>query len=350
MQYTFTSLFQLPGISHQQDEDIVIFSDSHEGIDVRFTKNVDKYCLAIDTGLACASLMLGGAFGSKRIDDFSRELEEKINRIRESRADRISIGALLVVSITGEEALTVNEQLHRELENLHVCWDAADKDAIKERHQSFINGIVASISAASDPEYGFKRISNGVYFRDENGKPFYSYTGKVGAATVVLSKAITSEFVELSKHYSQIAKNAGQLKRVFQLYVQSLDSSQDKFRSYLFAWAALEIFVNKVFRIYEDQFIANILNEHDSTGVNHFLSRIRTVMNGKYNPLDKFTLISSFLGNNKEEEIELFKQCKNLRNKISHGTDIEETSLPVEKLRNLVAGYLFSHLQKVQNA
>jgi len=198
MQYTFTSLFQFPGISHQQDEKIVLFSDLAKGIDICFTKNVDEYCLPIDTGLACGSLMLGGAFGAKRIDNFSHDLNEELNRIRKSRAGKIRAGAILAISITGEEALTINEKLHKELENLHVCWDAADKDAIKERHQSFLNEIVTSISAASDHEYGVRRISDGVYFRDENGKPFYSFTGKVGAITVILSKAITSEFVELS--------------------------------------------------------------------------------------------------------------------------------------------------------
>ncbi len=350
MKYTYSSLFQLPALSHQQDEDIVIFKDSHEGIEVYFTKNVDEYCHAIDTGLACGNLMLNGVFGGNRIDSFPRELKEEINRIRESRASRLSSGALLAVSITGDEDLTFNERLHRELENIRICWDAVDIDEIKERHQSFIDTIVASVSAASKPEYGAKRISSGVYFRDENGKPLYSFTAKVGSVTIIASTPITSEIVKLSHRHSQMAQNPGELKRVFQLYVQSLDLSHDKFRSYLFSWAALEIFINKIFnKYYEDEILSGISNGSSARGINSFVSRIRTVMKGKFNLQDKFILISSFLGKNQEEEIALFKRCKDLRDDISHGTEIEDTSLPVEKLRILLAGYVFSHLQREQN-
>ncbi len=348
MKYTYSSLFQFPGISHQQDEDIVIVRNSHEDIEVYFTKNVDEYCHAIDTGLACSNLMLNGVFGGITIDNFPHELQEEINRIKESRSNRLSSGALLAVSITGDEELNVNERLQREVEGFIVYFDAANKDAIKKRHQSFIYRTIASIAAASDHEYGFRRISDGVYFRDENRKLVYSFTSKV-TATLTISRDITSDFVELSKQYLRLAKNTEELKSVFRLYVQSLDTNQENFRSYLLSWTAIEILVNKIFKSYRDEFMAKVLSDHDSPGMKQFLEQLGTVMNDKYSLLDKFALISSFLGKNQEEEISLFKRCKKLRDDISHGTAIEETSLPVEKLRILLAGYLFSHLQREQN-
>ena len=50
------------------------------------------------------------------------------------------------------------------------------------------------------------------------------------------------------------------------------------------------------------------------------------------------------MSNEIEEDIELFKSLKNIRDIISHGKEFDEESLPVEDARKLAAKYLKSHM------
>ena len=128
------------------------------------------------------------------------------------------------------------------------------------------------------------------------------------------------------------------------MFTQSLEFTQDELRSFISAWTALEIFTNKVFSSYEEKFIGNIADDHGTHGVNQFLTRIKDVMKDKYRLSDKFALIASFLSDEIEKDMELFKSMKNLRDDISHGKEFNEEALPVENARKLVAKYLKSHM------
>jgi len=133
------------------------------------------------------------------------------------------------------------------------------------------------------------------------------------------------------------------LQSVLRLFTQSLEISQDKFRAFLFAWVAIEIFVNKIFASYEDKFISDVKN-HSSKGVNKFLDRVKSVMRDKYRLADKFTLIASFLSDNIERDVNSFNEIKKQRDNIFHGQMFDEETLPVEEVRRLISVYVKKHL------
>lgn len=121
-------------------------------------------------------------------------------------------------------------------------------------------------------------------------------------------------------------------------------------RAFISAWTSLEILINRIFSIYEDKFIYNIENDHNSHGVNQFLTRIKDVMKDKYRLTDKFSLIASYLSAEVTEDIELFKSMKKIRDDISHGKEFNEETLPVENARKLASKYLMGHLLSTKNA
>ena len=194
------------------------------------------------------------------------------------------------------------------------------------------------------PEYHAERETSGIYFIDEKDKPLYSFTMQGGRARVITSRPINDvEENEIAKIIG-LSVNNQQLKTPFRLFTQSLEFTQDELRSFISAWTALEIFTNKVFSSYEEKFIGNIADDHGTHGVNQFLTRIKDVMKDKYRLSDKFALIASFLSDEIEKDMELFKSMKNLRDDISHGKEFNEEALPVENARKLVAKYLKSHM------
>lgn len=140
-----------------------------------------------------------------------------------------------------------------------------------------------------------------------------------------------------------------QLKTPFRLLTQSLETTQDNLRAFMSAWSALEILTNKVFHVYEEKFIAGIVDDHNSHGVNN-LERIKDAMKDKYRLTDKFSLVASFLSIEITEDIELFKSMKRVRDNISHGKEFDEETLPVEDARKLASKYLKNHMLATEYA
>jgi hypothetical protein len=72
-----------------------------------------------------------------------------------------------------------------------------------------------------------------------------------------------------------------------------------------------------------------------------YLGRTRTVMKDKYHLTDKFTLIASLLcPESTDEDVGIFKRVKGDRDKLAHGQDVYEASLPVQAVQEFVRRYL----------
>ena len=345
MKYIYTVIYRFEGITDNDlSEDKTVYEDETLGIIVLLTNEINRHCLNLDTGLACASLMLRGIFGSEKVQEFPAAIKSEIKKIQDERGAKKISGIYSVIIISGNTELDINDKTLKETDHFSICFDAIDKGFLQKQHKEKIHSIVSSLSMSTSPEYHAEKISSGTYFIDDKNKPLYSFTMKAGCARMILSKPIDSEKEnEITKTIGLSISNQ-QLKTPFRLFTQSLETTHDKLRSFISAWTALEIFTNKVFPTYENIFITNVANDHDSHGVNQFLTRIKEVMKDKYRLTDKFSLIVSFLSNEIEGDIALFKSMKKLRDDISHGKEFNEEALPVEDARKLVAKCLKSHM------
>ncbi len=351
MDYYYTTIYRFEGISDNNlVEDKIVYKDDVNGITVLLTNDINRHCFKLDIGLACASLLLRGMFGDEKLQEMPIAIDTEVKKIQEERVSKKKTGAFAVIIIKGNEELTINQKLHKETDQFRICFDAIDKDLIKKQHKEKIHSIVSSLSMTTSPEYHAEIVSSGTYFIDENDKPLYSFTMQGGNARLILSKPIDLEKENEIAKIIGISNNNEQFKTPFRLYTQSLETTEDKLRSFISAWSALEIFTNKVFSIYEEKFIDNIADDHGSHGVNQFLKRIKDVMKDKYRLTDKFSLVASFLSNEVESDIELFKGMKKLRDDIYHGKEFNEEDLPVEDARKLAAKYLKSHMLSTTSA
>jgi hypothetical protein len=350
MNYKYTNIYRFEGISHSNlDKDKIIFQDDVLGLTVVLTSDVNHHCLNIDRGLACANLLLCGLFNDEKIQELPIAIESKVAKIQEERLSKNKSGAYAVITISGQVELNIKDNPHKETDQFHVCFDAIDKNSIRNQHKERIHAIVASLAMSTSPEYCVERIANGVCFFDSDNKPLYSYTFQVNHARLILAKPVDSEKrIEISETIALSNANM-QFKTPFRLLVQSLETTQDNLRAFVSAWSALEILTNKVFPVYEEKFITGIKNDRNSYGVNNFLERIKVVMKDKYRLADKFSLMASFLSNEITEDIELFKRMKEMRDNISHGKEFNEETLPVEDARKLASKYLKNHMSTIEN-
>ncbi|MDZ7759477.1 MAG: hypothetical protein U5L00_04375 [Desulfovermiculus sp.] len=351
MDYKYTVVYRLEGISNSNlDEDKTVYQDEDLGISVVLTSDVNRHCLSIDRGMACASLFLRGMFGDEKMQKLPTAIDSEIAKTQEERLSKNKSGAYAVIIISGHAELDIKDNLHRETDQFRITFDSIDKESIRNQHKERIYAIVTSLAISTRPEYHAERIASGIYFLDANDKPLYTYTLQGGRARLILAKPVGLEKeMEISRVVGLSNANM-QLKTPFRLLTQSLETTQDNLRAFMSAWSALEILTNKVFHVYEEKFIAGIVDDHNSHGVNNFLERIKDAMKDKYRLTDKFSLVASFLSIEITEDIELFKSMKRVRDNISHGKEFDEETLPVEDARKLASKYLKNHMLATEYA
>lgn len=137
-----------------------------------------------------------------------------------------------------------------------------------------------------------------------------------------------------------------ELTRITDLLARSLDTAaEDDFRSFIFGWTALEIFINKVFNQYERDFVDVVTAQPSIHGAPRYFERVTEVMKHKYRLVDKFGVIAAILvGKTSDADIDELRRIKKVRDNLLHGQDVPVTSLLNTQLRELVSKYLLAHL------
>ena len=137
--------------------------------------------------------------------------------------------------------------------------------------------------------------------------------------------------------------------KVANLLIQSLETGTDELRSFIAAWAALEIFVNSQFKGEYDRKWQDMLASDTPASSQIFFERLMNVMKGKYSLFDKFVVVASLLDEHSaENDIVEFKRLKGIRDNFFHGEEAqgeEGAVLPVEQVQNMLRKYLTLHLE-----
>ena len=107
------------------------------------------------------------------------------------------------------------------------------------------------------------------------------------------------------------------------------------------------MFVNKAFRACESRWFERIA----TAGLRTLGSdRIREVMKDKYRLEDKFSFIAAELDDpDIEQDLDLFRRIKGIRNDFLHGEDVHWRSLPLEGTRELLRKYLRLHVSALRD-
>jgi hypothetical protein len=345
MDFVYITVYRFEGISLADlDADKLIYEDVSQRVSVLITADVNRHCLQIDQGAACAGLIFRGMFSEDKKSELLPELQSAIERIQSHRTNKNKHGAYVVITIKGQIEANISEELRRETSGFDICFDAIDKDAFDISQRDTINQVLCSLAIYSNPAYHAEKIASGMYLIDARNKPLYSFTLRAGVPRFIVARPISeSDSAEISQ-FTGLCIKQSELRTPFRLLAQSIETTDDKLRAFTSAWSALEILINKAFLVYEDEFVNTALANNGGNGVSAFIQRIQDVMKDKYRLTDKFALTASYLSDNVDADIDLFKTLKKQRDAISHGQEFDEESLPVEDARRLTGRFLRNHI------
>lgn len=348
MKYRFLSVHKLIGVTRptERDEEATIVEYPALKARVLLTYNINEHLFELDRASVVAQMMLKGLIGQGGEGTFEERLTYELSEFRDRREKEIGGGVFVVFEAEGE-ADSWNPKTQRELDDFVIAFEAVPKSQIRQKYETTVNGVLASFVLGWDSVCGINKVAEGVYFINEGGKPTYSFSFEVGTPTIIVSKKIQTDAID---HVKQIAKNMGgqpEVRDPAQLLVKSLDKQSDTLLAFLSIWTGLEIFVNKIFKIYETRMFPRSGSPNTPEIPPKVVNRIREVMRDKWSIDDKFSVVASFLlPGDSHSDSDQFKRIKRIRDKLVHGQNVPLKSLPIEETQNLLRKYLKLYTEK----
>ncbi len=349
-----TEIYSLKGINlppGQTEKELI--ADSTRGFRAVLTTQPNSYAFEGDRSLAVAGMMLRGLLklepGS---DEFKQHITNKIDEFQTRRAKKFEAGPFLVV--IGEETFSSFKPFSfegkaddiQDFIDFQICFDGADKDEIKSKFHTKATALLNSMAVIMGSVVGIKKVTSFVFFLREDGKPIYSYSFS-GSAQVYTSKPVSDDIVPLIDTLYHQIEDDNTLQRVQRLFRSSFETEEDRLRSFLEAWMAFEIFVNKIFASYEKRFFMSLLAEKPTEAQKKYLGRIQDVMKDKYRLIDKFAAVSFQLSpGTADDDLKIIQQAKKIRDLMSHGESVDENTLPVTEIQKITGKYLQLHICK----
>jgi hypothetical protein len=347
MRYTFLSAHAVQGIAHPLGAaDMPLFDDPTKEVRVFLTSDAVGRLYLLNRHLALMSMMLRALVGDPLADDFPDVLAAETAKVARQRSDSIGSDPVVIIEITGEVEATVPANA-RELEDFIVCFDAYDKKAIRARLASQVSAVLTALRIGAGNPLEFRQVSEGSYLTTPDGRVVHSASVEAGSLGASVSHRLSEEQRQRIQADVRLTLDAGSLERVMRLHAQSLSKATDNYRGFIAAWSALEILVGKLFPTYHHLLATDLRTLRPSPGLHAYLDRIADVMADKYNLADKFAVLSVYLDDTfSEEEVQTFRKLKGVRDRISHGEEVDEAALPTRDIQRLFDKYLRNHLRR----
>ena len=317
--------------------------------DFRFllTNDPNNIPTRADEESAIGRLMLKGLIGQQGAVDFQTALAAEIEEIKTIRKKKISGRTILLFEAQGEIEATLKKPL-REYDTFIVTFDTDAKYMVRQMHQADIEAMKLAVALESDVPAQFAELTDGMYLHTEEGKIVYSISFQM-SSEVSFSRSLPDEAAKrISTRYAALNK-ANDLASVERLFSQMAEYGTDQLKAFLSGWAALEILIAKSFTNYEQAFFSPFTKAAQPTLRERFLDRIKGVMKGKYRLTDKFNAVTVVLfpdiaDEDVQQNCEIFRKLKGLRDSILHGKSFTEKELPVDELAALLRKYALAHI------
>lgn len=347
MRYTFISAHCVQGIAHSTGEpDLTLFNDQAQGIRVNLTANANIHLRLLNRHLALLTMMLRSMIGAPLAPDFGERLAEETAKIDRQRLDAIGADPVVVIEVNGDIDATIPSNA-RAIQDFVLCYDAFDKKVLRDQLQSKVSAVLTGLRLGAEGRYEFRFLADGSYLTTDNGQIVHSTSFEAGSVGVYVSTGLTAAQRAQVAAAIPLVLKAGELERVIRLHAQSLNKATDNYRSFIASWSALEILIGKLFPAYQRLLAAELRAVSQAPGLHVYLDRVADVMGAKHNIADKFSVLSVYLDDEQcADEVTIFRSFKKIRDRLSHGEDIAEASLPTQEVQRLFDKYLRNHLRR----
>lgn len=313
---------------------------------VKLTVDPEPFCLHIDRSAAIATLLLKGLFGPQEEGTFEDKLAAQTEVVRKDRAERHGVGVFLIFEGSGAVA-SPDFRSRRDLDEIVICLDAISKTKFCDQFAPALRGALAAIVLAlpDNADQRIQKVGDVSYLIEpDKGRPVYSFSFTGRAVGLSISSTISQEAIEYAGQSAVAFLDDDTLAKVANLWVSSLNSDGADLRAFIAAWAALEIFINGMFKSTYDKKWLQVLQIGAPKSTEPYFKRLNEIMSDRHRLTDKFLIIASILNaDGADQDLGQFKTLKSLRDGL-HTQDIGAMRLPVSEVQTLLRKYIKLHL------
>ena len=344
----YISVYRLLGISSpQHDLSIEIARVASPDLSFVLTNKIDDFFSLYDERELVGRELFPRIFGDslKRGNGFT---DEQLRQQSVARRNLLKGSVFLVVAVREEQ---IKNSIPVVV--LPSGFRATLKGEVKAQAPAIgrhLERVLASIVLASHEGWSaqVEEVFKFSYFESEVGNLIHLFEMELGAVSLRVSGQLTDgDIHEISRLFETLSQREADLATPIKIYAESLRAAEVDLRGALAVWAALEIFLNKVFLQYEKEWDDKIRQSMPATGGKYFESQKR-LTKGKTTLRDKFVIIASLLSpDDAGADIVSFEKAKNSRDAFFHALE----AFPERRLAsNLFRKYLKLHLRRVDNA
>lgn len=342
-----TYLFRVPAISGLPEGDIEWPVWVDNGRSAILTTEVDKFAAVVDRRNAIAKGLLTAMFRADA-GSVAEQIAAELEAARAQRAQKYPGGTFLVFKAE-EDAPEPDLRTSREGEEFVVAFDAVDRKVLEERHREDLQNCVTAVGLLMDDEadHSIIAIGQASYLSEgEGSKPIFSFTLEAGSARLSVARTIPEDRLAEATSLVNLLKKEANVRKIVDLYLQSIGQKDDDFRAFLSGWTAMEIFVHSLFKqVYGPRWFMDLQQKMPSSAATYF-ERVQAVMSDKHRLIDKFVVIATTLSfATAEADTAELAKLKAVRDEIIHGSASHQT-FPAERAQRLLRKYLALHLRR----
>ena len=326
---------------------------SGDGFSYSLLKDIDAACALSDRGAAIGHLTLQGIFGPAKVGSLDERLADELNEIRQARRNRTGSYPVLLFEATGSVDVMIGNSVQHH-DDFVLTFDAFNKSGIRQQFVRQHRCAQLALAMESNGRVRFDEITTGIYCTNAEGLTVYSLSMTGGNPELIVSSPLTPEAADrLQQRTSQLNRNAD-LESCMRLFADMAIYGREPFRVFNSGWSALEILINKTFREYEQRFFSALQVPHQTELAALYLDSVRKKMEGKHSLLDRFTMVSAVLLPEQSTEaaladVAVFKEVKQLRDTVAHGSAFDEGRMPISQLSDLLMKYLDAHTRRAMD-
>ena len=191
------------------------------------------------------------------------------------------------------------------------------------------------LDTKSSPEIHFGRDI--IYLKGKNGLHIYQKSISMGSAGTSISSPPKKESLEKTKTYIPAMTGDRRLQTAISLYIESQKTGIDNLRSFIAAWSALELLVNRLSKKFRPEW-HKILEKGNLPDWDKDLKNLEPK---KYRLRDRFFAVACVLDFDLAEiDTTNFIRINNMRSAFYHQMTIDEKDLPTIDTRALFQKYL----------
>ncbi len=369
--YEYEAIFSVQGVKLQVSETdrLSVFLSSLQDAEVFLTNDWDSHCMHMDSSTAIAVLMLTGfngrrkfgklstylnrasvlLFGSDRT--FKRNLRREVKAVKEARRSaNLSHGCWLIYRASGELISPPELKSARCLGNIGWGLDAIDLNEYRVHHKAPSHSLATALSLAlndanASPDIRF--VQDGIHVKGRNGFVLYPRTFEAGHVSVLISSVLTEGTLDSASAHLPALLADSNLESAVSIFVHSQTTVADNVRSFISAWAALELLVNILWRRNWKDWVD--LFESNYSSVPEWERDFRKMKSSQYALRDKFFAVACVLDLDcAAADAEIFTRAHKLRNLFYHRREGADQDLPTGEVQNLFRKFLKLTLSNVK--